>query len=502
MKNAASGAAGTSTDTRAKRSTSGLPESPPPVPRREPDRRFATGADVRVPRNPETARERAVSPDSEKTTRSPADAFAAAPSAHGLLRRDLDRLTRFLRIPRGRHLPEELQAERVGALAARLSRGPYDPAFRMLLQRIEQSPILDGNRVQVFFGAPGAYDAMRRAIETARNEILVEFYVLADEAGKRLADLLLAARARGVAVRVLADASHRGQGAPFWEPLRRGGVDLRLFQPFFRSPWYRPPRDHRKILVIDRSFVFIGGRDSRLAPPAERPVAALRDLYVRVEGRTALEMAVVFSDGWDRARGAGIVFEPEDPAPAAHENGASVLVLDSPSWRPDREAASVLTAIVESARRSLWISNPCFAPKPFVIDALGRAAERGVDVRLLVPERGDVPIAQSASRGSYLDLLARGVAIHEFPGASLQAKLMIADEYVSVLGSTNLDFRFFRVNAQCSLVILESATARTLASAFERDLAGSHEVTARSLASRPFLGRALDRLARELVTAL
>ncbi|HKC23727.1 MAG TPA: phospholipase D-like domain-containing protein [Thermoanaerobaculia bacterium] len=473
-------------------------ETPPPVAPRDTDRRLAAISGARVSRNSGTASERLVSAE----TRKPAAGFVPPPSARGLLRRDLDRLARFFRIPRGRRLPADLRAERVGELAGGLLRGPFDPAFRMLLQSIDQSPILDGNRVQLFFGAPGAYDAMRRAIEAAREEILVEFYVLADEAGRRLADLLLAARARGVAVRVLADASHRGQEEPFWEPLRRGGVELKLFQPFFRSPWYRPPRDHRKILVVDRSVVFTGGRDSRLAPPAEHPVPALRDLYVRVEGSTALEMAVVFSDGWDRARGAELVFAPEKRPPAAHADGASVLVLDSPSWRSSREAASVLTAIVESARRSLWISNPCFAPKPFVIDALGRAAERGVDVRLLVPEGGDAPIARSASRGSYLDLLRRGVAIQEFPGASLQAKLMIADDYVSVLGSTNLDFRYFRLNAQCNLVIFESATARTLASAFERDLAASHRVTAESLAGRPFLGRAADELARELVTTL
>ena len=119
-----------------------------------------------------------------------------------------------------------------------------------------------------------------------------------------------------------------------------------------------------------------------------------------------------------------------------------------------------------------------------------------------MPECGDAPIARSASRGSYPDLLRRGVAIHEFPGASLQAKLMIADDYVSVLGSTNLDFRYFRINAQCNLVILESATARTLASAFERDLAASHRVTRESVAGRAFLGRAADELARELVTTL
>jgi cardiolipin synthase len=354
--------------------------------------------------------------------------------------------------------------------------------------------------VQVYFGARGAFDAMRRAVESAKSEILVEFYVLADEAGRSLAELLVRARARGVVVRVLADASHRGDDAPFWKPLRRAGIDLRLFQPFFKSPWYRPPRDHRKILIVDRAVLFTGGRDSRLEA-VEGPAPALRDVYVRVEGRTALEMAAVFADGWDRARGSGLVFEPDAATPSVHEDGASILVLDSPPWRTHKEAASVLTAVAASTRKSLWISNPCFAPKRFVIEALGRAAERGVDVRLLVPERGDSPLTRSASRASALELLARGVAVHVYPGASLQAKLMIADDAVSVVGSTNLDFRYFGLNAECDLVIFEAATARTLSAAFRRDLAGSHELT-KGAAKRSLVPRALDELARGFVTAL
>jgi cardiolipin synthase A/B len=428
------------------------------------------------------------------------ESVAAAPVASRLLRRDVDRLARFFRVPRGRRLPRALMPERVGALAARMPRGVDDPALRVLLQRIDGSPILDGNRVQFFFGARGAFDAMRRAIEDARHEILVEFYVLADEAGQRLADLLVAAAGRGVAVRVLADASHRRRETPFWQPLRDAGVDLKLFQPFFKPPGYRPPRDHRKILVVDRRIAFTGGRDSRSTPAGAGPVPALRDLYARVEGRTAMEMAVVFSDGWDRARGTELVFAAAD-VPDRHEDGASILVLDSPSWRVGHETASVMTAIVEGARRRLRISNPRFAPKPFVVETLGRAAERGVDVQILVPQRGDIPIARSASRGSYRELLRRGVRIREFPGDGLQAKLLIADD-VAVIGSTNLDFRYFHMNAQCNLVVLERATAATLAAAFDQDAARARPVTLESLARLPLLHRLADGFARELLTAL
>jgi phosphatidylserine/phosphatidylglycerophosphate/cardiolipin synthase-like enzyme len=309
-------------DYRTKRSKEqeGSLEVPPPAPLPSRDRVRDDDASTLVVHDTDGLQRAAPLAHEEAPSAQPRDVWRP-------FRRDFQRVARYFRIPLARRLPRELRPARVCRAASQLTRGTFDPNFRILLQRIDQSPILDGNRVQVFFGAQGAFDSMRTAIEAARREILVEFYVLADDAGKRIADLLVAARGRGVAVRVLADASHRKREAPFWTPLREAGVELRLFQPFFQSPWYRPPRDHRKILVVDREVFFTGGRDSRLKP-SERPSPALRDVFVRVEGKTALEMAVVFSEGWDRARGNQLEFEASAAAPT-HESGASILVLDS-----------------------------------------------------------------------------------------------------------------------------------------------------------------------------
>jgi cardiolipin synthase len=205
-------------------------------------------------------------------------------------------------------------------------------------------------------------------------------------------------------------------------------------------------------------------------------------------------MAIVFTEAW-RAAG-GDAFELFLLAP--QQGGVGVLVLDSRPFRGTGEVASTLTAVVAAARRRLWITNAYFAPRWRAVRALADAARRGVDVRLLLPGRSDVPLVRHAGHGYFADLLARGIRIFEYGGAILHAKSLLADDCVSLVGSTNLDFRSFHFNAECNLVMLDEATAGVFAKEFEADLEQSVEITPEVWARRPALEAVGDRLARLL----
>lgn len=409
---------------------------------------------------------------------------------------------RWQPIPRpraGRRLPRELRTAHVGKIAAELPRGVRDPDFEMLLRRIDQAPLFGGNHVEVFFRGEEAFASMCRAMEAARQEILVEAYIWKDDfTGQAFLDVLARAARRGVAVRVLADAyGSLSARSAFWQRMKDHRIEVRLFHPLFPYLWFYPLRNHRKILVIDRGLAYTGGMNisdeygsSRSAHPD-----AWRDTHARVEGPTAWELAVVFSEGWIRA--GGTPFELPSLRPAAGD-GARILVLDSRPGRGHLESASVLSAIVQAAQVSLWITNAYFAPKPLAIDILGRAVKRGVDVRLLLPGRSDVALVRHAGHGYFSDLLARGVRIFEYKSAILHAKSMVADGFVSVVGSTNMDFRSFHFNAECNLVILEQKTARTLSAAFEEDLEESVEILEGLWNRRRRVHRAADWFARRL----
>lgn len=404
----------------------------------------------------------------------------------------------------------------MGARSRALPGGLADPGFAELLSEIDEGPVHRGNRVEVFARGEQAFAAMREAIAAARREVLVESYIWRDDAtGHAFLDDLARAAARGVEVRALADAlGSFATRREFWREMERRGIEARRFHPLVPELWNQLFRDHRKILVVDRRVAFTGGMNigeeygsapSRPFPargePGRPPEVAVRrvwrDTHVRVEGPVAWEMAVVFAEGWGRARGRPFNLEPLE-VPAAPPDGARVLVLDARPNRGYAEAAAVLAAIVAAARRRVWITNAYFAPRMAAVRILGCAVRAGVDVRLLLPGSTDVPLVRHAGHGYYRALLERGVRIFEYGRSLLHAKSMVADGLASVVGSTNLDFRSFHFNAECNLVVLDPGTGRRLEEVFEQDLEDAEEITLDAWSRRGRLHRLGDRAARWL----
>lgn len=412
----------------------------------------------------------------------------------------------FLRPAAYRVLPPELRARRVGRLTSELTGGVRDPQFEVLLRRIDDAPLFPGHAVTLFFEGAEAFTAMREAIGAAREEVLLEAYIFRDDAtGRLLFEALSSAARRGVTVRVLADAwGSFGTRAGFWREMAAAGIEVRLFHPVFSALWYQPYRDHRKLLVTDRRAAFTGGMNVAdeyvTAGAAAGP--PWRDTHARLEGPAAWEMAVVFAEGWDRAGGRPFAIPPLPWDGGGPRAGASILVLDSSPGRGHAESASTLAAIVAAARRNVWFTNAYFAPALSALDILGDAAERGVDVRLLLPGPTDVPVVRHAGHARFAGLLRRGVRIFEYAASVLHAKTVVADGFVSVVGSSNMDFRSFHFNAECNVVILDEAAAGCLEEQFRRDLDDAVEIVEPAWSLRPWPHRLGDRAAGALSVLL
>lgn len=394
-------------------------------------------------------------------------------------------------------MPSELRAGNVSRLAEALPLGVRDAGLEGLVSRIDTGPIHHGNHVQLFFRGEEAFGSFREAIEGAAEEILLETYILRDDAtGRKLLTLLGDAAARGVKVRVLADAygSWTTKRA-FWREMRRLGIEARMFRPFWSHLRRFLFRDHRKIIVVDRRISFTGGMNvaNEYGSSRHNDSASWRDTHMRVEGPTAWEMALVFSEGWERSGGTPLLLPRLAPT---HATGARTLVLDSRPGRGHGETAAVLAALAGASRRRLWITNSYFAPNRTAIRLMGRAAQRGVDVRLLLQGRTDMPWVRHAGHGNFRDLLAGGVRLFEYQPAILHAKTLVVDDYASVVGSSNLDFRSFYFNAECNVLILDAATGRAMAQTFEEDLRQSVEMQLETWDQRPAAHRLVDALAR------
>lgn len=407
----------------------------------------------------------------------------------------------------GRKLPQELRPAAVAHQAAGFPGGLRDPQMEALLTRIDTGQFHRPTAVEVFFDGNATFKAAGAAIDGATQEVLLESYIIRDDAtGRGALETLARAAARGVVVKVLADAwgSWTTRSA-FWEEMRRRGIAVRLFHPIWAHWRHRSNRDHRKIVVVDRKVAFLGGMNvadeygsSRRSTSSDE---TWRDTHARVEGSISRELAAVFQEGWTRAGGKPFDLGPE-PKAGGDAPGARALVVDTRAGRGQREKASVMAAVVGGARETLFLTNAYFAPGRGTTGPLGDAARRGVDVRLLLPGKSDVALLRHAGHGYYEHLLKRGVRIFEYQPHVLHAKTLVADGYVSMIGSSNLDARSFRYNAECNVLVLDEETGRTMTTAFETDLAQSQEVLLPEWRQRWAPHRWADRAARLLTPVL
>ncbi len=405
----------------------------------------------------------------------------------------------MLRPRGGRYLAHFLRPEPVFHTASSMPEGLTGAAWRLLLERIDDSTFQGAESVRVYTAGQQAFADMLTDIAGAQEEVLVEAYILRDDdTGHTFMAALSAAARRGVRVKVLADAfGSSGTRREFWQRLEASGTRVQLF----RKPRYMPQRlhpilDHRKLVVVDGCIGFTGGMniadEYRHGVNGDQP---WRDTHIRITGRVAADMRVIFGEGWMAAGGDPMEFNlPQIPA----ADGAQALLLDSRPGRGQSEVFSSFAAILGGARQRVWISNAYFAPSRRMLRLLCQTARRGVDVRLLLPSRYDLRFFRLIAQGYYTDLQAAGVRIFEYQPAIMHAKSLVADGNVSVIGSTNFDFRSFDFNAECNVLLDDANLARQMAEIFEQDLHDSVEITSADWQRQPRWWRALCRAARVL----
>lgn len=360
-----------------------------------------------------------------------------------------------------------------------------ETAFVRGLWRLAGARATTGNRVSLLVDGPHAFRAMIGAIEEARDEVLLESYIFADDAtGRRFADALIAAAKRGVQVLVIVDwVGSMETPRRFWKRLGEAGVEGRIFQrPGFRRWLGLIPRDHRKLVVVDRAIGFTGGFGLADAwttgedGDGEAAGGRWRDTGVRIEGPAAAEMRRSFGRMWRRANRRN-TFEDLSHSPKLEvaEDGAVVGIVEGLPLRLRSERAfHYHTAI---AGRSIWIANAYFIPARPQIEALSLAARDGVDVRILVPSRYDHPWVRRFTRRTYRRLLASGVRIWEWQGPMMHAKMHVTDSIWVRVGSTDLNPLGIVVNYELDAAICDARLGSEASELFLRDLHRSREIT-------------------------
>ncbi|MCA9653810.1 MAG: PLDc N-terminal domain-containing protein [Myxococcales bacterium] len=378
-----------------------------------------------------------------------------------------------------------------------VNRIPRPARARRLLVELSDFHWSEGNEVVPLVGGDAAYPAMIDAIEGARESVSLSTYIFDDDrAGAMFRDALTRAVRRGVEVRVLVDAI----GAQYSRPpiitsLRAHGVTTARFLPT-RMPWrwpYANLRNHRKLLVVDDRLGFIGGMNIRescmLSWELPRPT---RDLHFSVAGPIVRDMALLFASDWAFSTGE-LLAKPPLPAPGGG-GGRARLVYGGPDRADEPIRWSKLAAVVRAASR-VRIMTPYFVPDEDVVTALCAAASAGVQVQIILPSVNNLRLVAWASRGTWLPLLARGIELRLSPPPFEHTKLMVIDDDLAIIGSSNWDERSFRLNFECDIECRDEALVASLRRLLDERVAASREVTLDDLRRRSLAAVLRDRTA-------
>lgn len=354
--------------------------------------------------------------------------------------------------------------------------------------------LIHGCRVRLLKDGGEAFRAMFEAIETARESVHLETYILrADKTGRAFADRLVAAARRGAEVALLYDSvGSLGLPEAFVQRLREAGVKVLAYHPLaFLSRWRWRQRDHRKVLVVDGEIGFTGGLNiADDYASIEDGGLGWRDTHVRIEGPAALALNGLFRSTWESKGG-----EPLAPASLAGppRGRDSVAVVGNTEFSGRWAIRRSFLYAVSQATRYVFITNAYFVPDGGILSALRMARGRGVQVWLMLPGVSDVPVVRWASRGVYARLLRKGVRIFEWRRPVLHAKTVVVDGLWSSVGSYNLDHRSLRHNLEVTAVVPGEGTGGPLAHMFQEDLANCDEIRAEEFARRPLWHRIFER---------
>jgi cardiolipin synthase len=347
-----------------------------------------------------------------------------------------------------------------------VARSAPQPEAALAAAHLGSEGITNGNFLKFHDNGEDAFADLMALIDTAKRSIHIETYVLKpDVTGTAIMDKLVAKAQQGLEVRLLIDGfgSFHMARSPL-RKLRRAGGKYAFFLPIWRITLLNRGnlRDHRKIAVFDNERVFAGGRnlaDEYLGPKPNPKRWA--DFSFVLDGPAAAHYDEIFRYDWEYASREKLPV-PDGSAIAARQDGATVQVVPSGPDVTDDELFEGILSFIFSAKSRLWIVSPYFIPNEMLARALQIALSRGVDVRIVVPQKSDQLLVDLA-RGQFLrDLSALKAQVLLYTGEMVHAKAMLVDDVAATVGSANFDSRSMFLNFEVSSVIHSKAEVRAV----------------------------------------
>jgi len=379
---------------------------------------------------------------------------------------------------------------------------PDFPEYNSLInfyKSTEQAFPYEGNRVETYTDGYSMLQSLIRELMNAKDYIHLEYYILEDDpVGRMISDVLIDRARAGVEVRIIYDdvgcwhVPHH-----FFEKMLESGIEVRSFLkvrfPVFTSRVNY--RNHRKVVVIDGRIGFIGGMNLAVRYLKGTSLGAWRDTHILIEGKAVHGLQTSFLLDWffvDQT----LITSSKYFKPIPNMGSSVIQIVSSAPIGPWREIMLGLTKAILCAKKYFFIQTPYFLPTETFLSAMQTAALAGVDIRLMLPARGDNNLTQFACFSYLRFILEAGVKVFFYQKGFLHSKLMVSDNLLSTVGSTNVDFRSFEHNFEVNAFIYDEDTAIKMREIFVNDQHDCTQVFLNSWMKRKKIQRASESVAR------
>src|SRR5687767_14325181 len=376
-----------------------------------------------------------------------------------------------------------------------------EASFLRAAESVTGAPVSYGNDADLLINGdeifPAYLDAIRGAEETVN---LLTYAYWRGDIAIEVAETLCEKANADVECNVIVDAVGAARmDRKLVKKMREAGVQVCFFRPPKPYAVKRlQHRTHRKLLIVDGTTGFTGGVGiaEEWTGNAQDP-DHWRDTHVRVRGPVVRGLQGAFAENWLECTGDVLAGNRYLPYIEELEDGGPMQVTRSSATIGDTNAEALVYLALAAAKRSIELTSAYFVPRPAFTDALVEAAERGVELRILVPgSHIDKEFVRTAGRAAYDELLEAGIEIFEYCPTMLHAKTLAVDGTWASVGSVNFDNRSFQLHDEVTLCVQSERFAARLHDAFERDLQSSERIDRNGWRSRPVTQRARERVTK------
>ncbi|MBI4923168.1 MAG: cardiolipin synthase [Devosia nanyangense] len=370
-----------------------------------------------------------------------------------------------------------------------------------VLANVSQLPFLGGNEVELLVDGEATFDSIFAGISRAQSTLLIQFYIIHDdELGREFATRLIERANAGVKIYLLYD-----DVGCFWLPraykqrLHDAGINIRGFNHRHRFLRFLGPtriqyRNHRKIVVVDGKEAWIGGLNVGDEYMGRSKVFGhWRDTHMRLRGPSVLAAELSFREDWQWATGEELTGLPTSTEIAGDE---SVLIMPTGPADVLESCAIAFDDVIGQTQKRLWIVSPYFVPDVSMETALFAAKMRGVDVRILVPQKPDHRIVWLASIAYANRMVHHGIDVYRYPNGFLHQKVILVDDKLAGVGTVNFDNRSFRINFEITMWFTHERTITAVEKMLKKDFAEANKVDLDRRGSQTVMMRFLTQAAR------